>query len=328
MTIDHGGPDAHGIPRWDFSTNANACGPAPMVRAALRRVDFTRYPDPGYADLRAALGVFHDVNAGRIVVAASASEFIVRMTYAVALQHSGATVCAPTPGYGDYLSAAHAAGLQSADATTADLVWHTDPGSPCGGSSTPPEVRKGAVLVVDAAYAPLQLVDGPAAWPDSAWQLWSPNKALGMTGIRGAYAIAPDNTAGRSCHDQLEALAPSWPLGAHSVAMLFAWTLPETQTWMRASLVTLRDWKRQQLARCADLGWICEPSVTPFFTAHWPDALVAAAHRGRVLARLREGGIKLRDAEPLGLTGAVRVSVQRPTAQQALVRHWRAAVVS
>ena len=36
MTIDHGGPDALGAPRWDFSTNANACGPAPHVLAALR----------------------------------------------------------------------------------------------------------------------------------------------------------------------------------------------------------------------------------------------------------------------------------------------------
>jgi len=165
-------------------------------------------------------------------------------------------------------------------------------------------------------------------WPNSAWQLWSSNKALGLTGVRGAYAIAPDNAAGRSCRRQLEALAPSWPLGAHGVAMLFAWTLLETQAWLQASLVTLRDWKRQQVASCADLGWTCEPSVVPFFTARWPAALVTTADRGRVLARLREGGIKLRDAEPLGLVGSVRISVQRPAAQQALVRHWRAAVAS
>lgn len=328
MTTDHGGPDAGGVPSWDFSTNANACGPAPMVRSALRKVDLTRYPDPHYTDLRAALGAFHGVAAERIVVAASASEFIVRMTHAIALQRPGATVCAPKPGYGDYLSAAHAAGLRPADAHLADLVWHTDPGSPCGGRSAPPVVLEGAVLVIDAAYEPLRLVDGRAAWPDSAWRLWSPNKALGLTGVRGAYAIAPDNAAGQSCRRQLEALAPSWPLGAHGVAMLFAWTLPETQAWLQASLVTLRNWKRQQVARCADLGWICEPSVVPFFTARWPAALVTTADRGRVLARLREGGIKLRDAEPLGLVGSVRISVQRPAAQQALVRHWRAAVAS
>lgn len=326
MSTEHGGPDAHGIPRWDFSTNANACGPAPGVRSALRWVDPTLYPDPQYTELLAVLGAFHGVAAERIVVAASASEFIVRMTHAVALQWADATVHAPAPGYGDYRAAAGALGLRMADPQAADLIWHTEPGSPCGCSSVPPGVRERAVLVIDSAYEPLRLVGGPAAVPRSAWQLWSPNKALGVTGIRGAYAIVPDDEAGRTLRRRLEALAPSWPLGAHAVAMLTAWPLPRTQTWLHASLVTLRDWKRQQIERCSALGWRCDPSVVPFFTARWPEALVTAADRGRVLARLRESGVKLRDAGPLGLVGTVRVGVQPPAAQRALVRCWRRAV--
>ncbi len=66
----HGGPDAQGVPRWDFSTNANACGPCPTALAALYQADAQHYPDPAYTALRAALAGFHGVAIERVVVAA------------------------------------------------------------------------------------------------------------------------------------------------------------------------------------------------------------------------------------------------------------------
>ena len=36
--LEHGGPDALGVPRWDFSTNANACGPCPPALQAVQQV--------------------------------------------------------------------------------------------------------------------------------------------------------------------------------------------------------------------------------------------------------------------------------------------------
>ena len=42
----HGGPDAAGIPVFDFSTNSNACGPCPEALHAVQVADATRYPDP------------------------------------------------------------------------------------------------------------------------------------------------------------------------------------------------------------------------------------------------------------------------------------------
>ena len=60
MTLQpHGGPDAQGVPRWDFSTNANACGPCPTALAAIQAADASRYPDPLYTALRARLAAFH-----------------------------------------------------------------------------------------------------------------------------------------------------------------------------------------------------------------------------------------------------------------------------
>ncbi|MEY2874690.1 MAG: hypothetical protein RLZZ373_2061, partial [Pseudomonadota bacterium] len=109
----HGGPDALGVPRWDFSTNANACGPAPMVLEQVRQVDVRRYPDPGYAALRQQLARLHGVEPVRIVVAGSASEFIRRMSLAIALIHPGARVRVPDYAYGEYAAAAESLGLRT-----------------------------------------------------------------------------------------------------------------------------------------------------------------------------------------------------------------------
>lgn len=309
MNSLHGGPDAHGVPRHDFSTNANACGPAPID---WRDADPTRYPDPSYTALRRALAAFHGVDERRIVLAASASEFIARISTAVALRWPNAGVHLPRPGYGDYEAAARARGLRDVAADEARLVWHASPSSPFG-RSMPLRVTPGAIHVVDRAYAPLRLQGEDVALSDAAWQLWSPNKALGLTGIRGAYAIAPHDDDGITA--LLDALAPSWPLGAHAVLMLQAWTSPAMQAWLHESRATLRIWKTRQLALCASLGWQCEPSDTPFCIARAP----AIADR---LPALRAHGIKLRDAASFGLPGAVRVSVQPPDAQDALARAW------
>jgi len=130
--------------------------------------------------------------------------------------------------------------------------------------------------------------------------------------VRGAYAVAPPADPWR---ERVEALAPSWPLGAHGVAMLRAWTAPATQHWLQAALVTLRRWKARQLDLCTSLGWQCEASDTPFFVVRAPGLVER-------LPALRRHGIQLRDTASMGLPGAVRISVQPPAAQDALLRAW------
>lgn len=317
MVSIHGGPDAAGIPRWDFSTNANACGPAPAALDAVRSADASCYPDPAYTALRERLGAFHHVAPERIVVAASASEFIVRVTAAVRLQSPHATVFAPPLGYADYARAADTLGLRRVgSAGDASLVWSTEPGTPHGLSLRVPMAREGAVQVVDEAYAPLRLEGEARAVPGTAWRLWSPNKALGLTGVRAAYAIAPEGADALLA--VLRQLEPSWPVGAHGVAMLNAWTEDGTQQWLGGSLATLREWKARQVAVCEAMGWVCEAGVTPFFVARWKHAATAA----ELAPALRAQGVKLRDATSLGLPGAVRVGVRPPDAQDALQQAW------
>jgi histidinol-phosphate aminotransferase len=319
----HGGPDAQGVPLWDFSTNANACGPCPEALAAVQQADAARYPDPAYTALRAQLAAFHDVEAARIVLAGSASEFIHRIT-ALAAQRGVRAVAVPAHGYGDYTQAARAWGLavHPAPLSTAGLHWACEPSSPLGQADAALAAWQAVgapaqlLRVLDCAYQPLRLHAHPAPPPPTCWQLWTPNKALGLTGVRAAYAIATQG--GEADAADLVALAPSWPVGAHGVALLQAWVQPATQQWLAACLPRLRDWKDRQIAVCAALGWQVLPgSQANYFCARPPVAALPD-----LLRDLRAQGIKLRDCASFGLPGVVRMGVLAPEAQDALCQAW------
>ncbi|AVO47904.1 aminotransferase [Melaminivora suipulveris] len=372
----HGGPDALGVPAHDFSTNANTCGPCPAALAALAQADRSRYPDPAYTDLTQALADFHGVEPSRIVLAASASEFIHRIT-AFAARSGARQAVVPRHGYGDYARAAGLWGLSCAEVPTepadADrlsplpplregrdggrlvqhaeageaqrgrpppqlshraggdennarltLHWACEPASPLG---TPDAALDGwthqstaELRIVDCAYAPLRLHGQPRRLPANAWQMYSPNKALGLTGVRAAYAIAPLHAQANDTAQQLRALAPSWPVGADGVALLTTWTGQAVQRWLSHSLITLRDWKAQQIALSQSLGWHVVPgSLANFFTARLPPDAPAD-----LLPALRAHGIKLRDCSSFGLPGHVRLGVLPPASQQALRTAWLA----
>ncbi len=346
----HGGPDALGVPRFDFSTNSNACGPCPAALAALQAADPTRYPDPTYQALREALASFHQVGPERLLLAGSASEFIFRIS-ALAARRAGwmlppipasalpshrqppVAVHLPPCHYGDYAQAARAWGLQTVtDPNQADLLWACDPSSPLGQphaglAQQVQGLRRDQMLVLDCAYRPLRLAGRlalDAQELDRVWQLWTPNKALGLTGVRAAYVIAPRDAGEQAL--ALQALSPSWPVGAHGVAMLQAWVQPAAQDWLVASLDTLRAWKSRQLDLCQALGWQTRPSDANYFVAcpPYPDYPESSGHcdLGADLAHLRARGIKLRDATSFGLPGCVRLGVLAPEAQDALAQAW------
>jgi histidinol-phosphate aminotransferase len=344
----HGGPDAVGVPRFDFSTNSNACGPCPAALAAVQNADATRYPDAGYSGLKQQLADFHGVDVARVVLAGSASEFIFRITAWVAQHTAGqGRVHLPPHSYGDYAHAAQACGLApTAQVNAAQLVWACEPSSPLGqahgvwpdgldharqlsqnraeqASSADPTVplipaadrSAGAQLVLDCAYAPLRLSGAPtlnAGQLAQVWQLFSPNKALGLTGVRAAYAIAP--LGADTAVLALERLSASWPIGAHGVAMLQAWVQPGVQAWLTQSLLTLATWKVRQVQALQQRGWTCLPSDANFFCARpLVGDLAADLHRLRT-----QHGIKLRDTTSFGLPGHVRLGVLPPEAQDAL----------
>lgn len=317
----HGGTDALGLPAFDFSTNSNACGPCPIARLAVTDADASHYPDASYTALRDKLAAFHGCEAWRIVIASSASEFIFHIT-ALAKLNGVSSVFVPPHSFGDYTHAAHAWGLLLAmNIQNAGLIWHCQPSSPLGQvNSGDIAVSPDAIQVLDLAYAPLQLSGKKteAGRHDAVWQLYSPNKALGLTGVRAAYAVAP--LGSDLLVHQLAGLSASWPLGAHGVALLESWVTADVQNWLSNSLQTLQLWKTRQIELLESLGWTCLPSVTNFFCA--APTLADGFTLEQALAALRSQGVKLRDTTSFGLPGQVRVSVQPPAAQDALQQAW------
>ena len=353
----HGGPGPDGPATFDFSTTANACGPCPMALQAVLATDRRHYPDPTYTALKAQLADFHGVEQARVVLAASASEFIFRLT---GLTGPG-PVAVPQHAFGDYATAARGWGRAcvvhgEVAADLATLRWVTDPSSPLGQSVDPlPDLTSQALTVLDRACEPLRL-HGHSGWQasgalDRVFQLWSPNKALGLTGVRAAYAIAPLGEVGAQWCRRLEAACPSWPLGAEGVALLQAWVQPPVQAWVAASRDTLRGWQARQHPALQALGWQVLPGVTNFNLVRPPWATAAQGVEGAVCAgtgrdgdepghhaalhrethhaihhALKAAGVAWRDTASFGLPGAWRVSVQPPAAQDAMLavlKQWR-----
>jgi histidinol-phosphate aminotransferase len=315
---EHGSTDSLGPVRWDFSSNANACGPCPLVARAVQQAVACHYPDPSYTELRQALAHLHGVAPHRILLGGSASEWIQRLTGWTALHHRQ-TVWWPRHAYGDYAHAAVAWGLQRThDPAQATLAWLCEPGSPLGQNEDAAAVAKllqnhHAAVALDCAYQPLRLDGTPTLSPglqERCWQIWSPNKALGMTGVRAAYVIAPEQA--RTMAMELDAMAASWPVGSHGVALLAQWSQPAVQDWVCHSLKTLLAWKTALIQDLTARGWQCQPSHTPYFCARPPLPLRAEALRAR--------GVKLRDATSFGLPGLWRLSAQPDDARQAFTQ--------
>lgn len=308
LMAEHGGPDGGPPITHDFSTNANPLGPPPALLQAVLQADRGCYPDPQYRALRRRLG-----DDELVLPTAGGAEGIRRLTLAAWLT-GRREVWVPQPGFGDYALAAQALQMavrpyaqpQDICPTGPALVWICEPCNPTGDRVAHwPALN--ALVVVDRAYEPLRLQGEAPPLPAGAWQLICPNKALGLTGIRAGYAVAPQADA---VWAQALSLAPSWVLSAEGVAMLTHSLDADTQAWLVQSRATLRGWVTAQRQWLAELGWQQRESCTNFWLARPP--------RADLLPRLRERGLRLRDATSFGLPGWVRVSAQPPAAQQAL----------
>ncbi|MBY0237341.1 MAG: aminotransferase class I/II-fold pyridoxal phosphate-dependent enzyme, partial [Burkholderiaceae bacterium] len=260
------------------------------------------------------------------------AEAIRRLSRAALLAGSRC-VWVPQPGFGDYAAAALALNMnvRSYRSITelcqgladADLVWFCEPCNPSGSTlsgedwqalSLALQAAK-ASLAIDQAYEPLRLHGHsqlPADLAAQAWCLHCPNKALGLTGVRAAYLLAPAQADRLLAHAQ--AVAPSWVLSSEGCALLMHWHSEDTRRHLSEVRSVLRGWQAAQQQMLDELGWQQTPSCSNFWLARPSQALC--------LQRLRnshnDGGIKLRDAQSFGLRGWVRLSVQPPESQAAL----------
>jgi histidinol-phosphate aminotransferase len=314
----HGGTDSLPEPRYDFSSNANALGPCPAVLAAVRAADVSRYPDPHYTHLREQLAAWHGTTPDRIVVGAGASELILRL-----VRHFDRTVLQLAPTFSEYargagivrkrvVCASSPEAFLRAQRRQRSLAFLCCPNNPTGQVWEPALLARAAhqgPLVVDLAYASLcgsaRVAEIEAA-ASRAWRLYSPNKAFGLTGVRGAYLIAPRPV--RRLGDE----APSWVIGRDAVAMLETCIQRPAREWLQESIPLLWRWRAQLADGLRRLRREARESPATFL-------LVDVGDAGRVSRRLREAGIRVRDASSFGLRRWIRLSAQPAPARKALL---------
>ena len=314
----HGGTDSASEPRYDFSSNANPLGPCPSVLDAVRRADVTRYPDPTYTRLREALASHHGVSPERVVVGAGASELILRL-----IQRSSGAVQQLAPTFGEYARGARVAGrkLLSSGTRAAFLraqARHPGIGFICWpnnptGEQYPLEFITAAAaagpLVIDLAYAAMcdgGVTPGIEEAAARAFRLYSPNKAYGLTGVRGAYVITPRIERRLAWH------APSWVIGRDAEAMLSAGVRADARTWLQQTIPQFVRWRSQLSQSLRERGLTVRESSTTFLLAEVGDA-------AQVARRLRQRRVRVRDASSFGLSRWIRLSAQEPQARRALL---------
>lgn len=314
----HGGTDALPEPRYDFSSNANALGPCPAVLAAVRAADVSRYPDPHYIRLREQLAGWHGTTPDRIVVGAGASELILRL-----VRHFDRTVLQLAPTFSEYargagivrkrvVCASSPESFLRAQRRQRSLAFLCCPNNPTGEVWEPALIARASrqgPLVVDLAYASLcgsaRAAEIEAA-ASHAWRLYSPNKAFGLTGVRGAYLVAPRPVP------RLANEAPSWVIGRDAVAMLETGIQAPAQEWLQATIPRLWRWRTQLADGLRELRREIRASPATFL-------LVDVGDAGSVSKRLRATGIRVRDATSFGLRRWIRLSAQPAPARKALL---------
>jgi histidinol-phosphate aminotransferase len=321
----HGGTDSLPDPRYDFSTNANPLGPCLSVLARVRNADLTRYPDPLYTRLREVLAAFHRTSPERIVVGAGASELILRLIRCI-----DGPVQQLVPTFSEYALGARLAGrrlvsmrspaaflrAQSAHPGIGFVCWPNNP----TGELWPLDFVEAAAgagpLVVDLAYAPLcdaSLTAAIETAAGAAYRLYSPNKAFGMTGVRGAYLITP------RIDRRIANAAPSWVIGRDAVAFLEAACDPEARAWLAQGLPQLKRWRTRLARSLQQLGLPVRESPATFLMAKVGNATRVAAH-------LRNHDVRVRDGSSFGLRQWIRLSAQPVQAQKALMAVLRTAL--
>jgi histidinol-phosphate aminotransferase len=320
--LQHGGTDSQSEPRYDFSSNANALGPCPYVLRAAKRADLTRYPDPHYRELRSELARAHGAGDEHVVVGAGASELIVRV-----IRSLPGPVLQLGPSFSEYARGARINGrdlrtarspdeflrMQRQSPCVAFLCW---PNNPTGDTWDPAFIREAGAqgpLVLDLAYGALSgpAVEAVETAARDAYRLYSPNKAYGVTGIRGAYLVAPRPDR------VLAAAAPSWVIGRDAVAMLQASVHSKARAWLAESLPTLHRWRASLAESLRDLQVPVRESPASFLLAE-------VGEGARVAHALRKRGVRVRDATSFGLERHLRLSAQPPAARRALLTGLRA----
>lgn len=230
----------------DFSVNANPLGPPEVLREEVARCckdgTYTSYPDSNYAELKAAIAYFHNLDEGLLIACNGASEAL-NMAI-IALKPRKLLVVSPS--YGDYDLLCKGIGVEckrlvmqevngvfrfdagdvvnEAENLGKDVaIVVTNPNNPTGlvvGEDTllrmAEELDERSYLIIDEVYAELSGYKGLLGKDiENLIIVRSFTKVFGVPGLRLGFAY----TSSRKLLMRMEAIRPTWNIGSIAEAV-------------------------------------------------------------------------------------------------------------
>ena len=276
-----------------LNTNENPYPPSPACAAVLKAFDpdrLRRYPDPVFAELRAALADLNGTTPEHIFVGNGSDEVL--SVAAKTFVEDDESIGSLDPSYSLYKTLAAIRGVRwtSADrlsSKTSLFLW-TNPNAPTGEFAEPGEIARFAkgfrgVVIVDEAYADfarancMALATAPSNHNVVVMRTFS--KSYSLAGLRVGYCVGPEDliAAMYKVKDSynVDAIAQDVALAAFNDRAYHRRTV--------AAVVRTRNAFAQELLR---RGWDVEPSDSNFLFAK-PPARAGAADVFDALRRRR-----------------------------------------
>ncbi len=312
-----------------LSANESALGPSPLAMDAYRNEapNLFRYPDPVYADLRAALADKYDLEASRIVCGVGSDELL--KTACRAYLGPGDEALFVAHSFSMYPIAIKSVGAAAIEVPDVDykadvdkiltavtertkLIFIANPNNPTGTYISRRDVKRlienissNILLVYDAAYAEFMdqddYTDGIelVEHHENVFVTRTFSKLYGLAALRLGWGYAPKNVAETldKCRDPFN--VPSSAQAAGVAALKDT----EFEQKVISHTAQWRDWLSTELS---SLGLTVIPSVTNFILFRFDDENKSAASANEFLTKR---GYILRYYSGQGLDKFLRLTI-------------------
>ena len=266
-----------------LNTNENPYPPSPACAAVLKAFDpdrLRRYPDPVFAELRAALADLNGTSPGHIFVGNGSDEVL--SVAAKTFVEDDESIGSLDPSYSLYKTLAAIRGVKWTGAAhlppkTSLFLW-TNPNAPTGEFAEPAEIARFArgfrgVVIVDEAYADfarancMALATAPSNRNVVVMRTFS--KSYSLAGLRVGYCVGPEDLIAA-----MYKVKDSYNVDA--VAQAVALAAVKDQAWMRSNVAKVVKTRARFVRELESRGWNVIPSESNFVFARPPAPAKAA----------------------------------------------------
>ena len=318
-----------------LNTNENPYPPSPKCADVLKRFDLDRlrrYPDPEFADLRAALAKLNRTRPENVFVGNGSDEIL--SLAAKCFVENDESIGSLDPSYSLYKTLAAirdvkwigqdmrhemkdlASCVSRLPSSTSLFLW-TNPNAPTGTFAEPREIaafarRFPGVVLIDEAYADFARTNcmplATAKANRNVIVMRTFSKSYSLAGLRVGYCVGPKDLI-----DALYKVKDSYNVDA--IAQRVALAAVKDQRWMKANVARVVKSRADLTAELVRRGWDVLPSESNFIFAKPPRHSAAS-----VFNALRARNIFVRYFPLPKTKDCIRITIGTPAQMKKLLK--------